>query len=47
MAMVGILVAMPNTQLYRRLEKEKRLLKNWSGNNTHDLELNFITKNGS
>jgi radical SAM superfamily enzyme YgiQ (UPF0313 family) len=43
MAMVGLLAAMPNTQLYRRLEKEGRLLEDWSGSNTHNLEANFIT----
>lgn len=42
MAMVGLLVPMPNTQLYRRLKKEGRLLEDWSGNNTHDLSLNFV-----
>jgi len=44
MAMIGILAAMPNTQLYRRLKKEKRLLNDWTGNNTHNLEMNFIPK---
>ncbi len=43
MAMIGLLAAMPNTQLYRRLEKEGRLLEDWSGSNTHNLEANFIT----
>jgi radical SAM superfamily enzyme YgiQ (UPF0313 family) len=41
MAMVGLLTALPNTQLYKRLKKEKRLLKTSTGNNTHDLQLNF------
>lgn len=41
-AMVGLLTALPNTQLYQRLEKEGRLLKLSSGNNTLDLDLNFI-----
>ena len=41
-AMVGLLSALPNTQLYRRLEKEGRLVKESSGNNTLDLDLNFI-----
>ncbi|MGA1791797.1 MAG: B12-binding domain-containing radical SAM protein [bacterium] len=44
LAMVGLLNALPNTQLYRRLEKEGRLLKDSSGNNTHDLQLNFKPK---
>jgi len=43
MAMVGMLMAMPNTQLHRRLDKEGRLKNNWSGNNTHDLDVNFET----
>lgn len=42
MAMVGLLVPMPNTQLYRRLEKEGRLVEEWTGNNTHDLSLNYV-----
>jgi len=42
MAMVGLMLALPNTQLYRRLEMEGRLLKQPSGNNTHDLDLNFV-----
>ena len=40
-AMVGLLTALPRTQLYERLKKEKRLLKESSGNNT-DLSINFI-----
>ncbi len=44
MAMVGLLTALPNTQLYRRLSKEGRLLKESHGNNTHNLDLNFIPK---
>ncbi len=43
-AMVGLLDALPNTQLYRRLQQEGRLLGDSSGNNTHDLNLNFIPK---
>ncbi len=43
MAMVGIMIALPNTQLYRRLQKEGRLLGETSGNNTHDLDTNFVT----
>src|SRR5205085_9771071 len=34
LAMVGILSALPDTQLWRRLEKEGRLLGTTSGNNT-------------
>ena len=42
-AMVGLLNAPKGTRLYQRLEKEKRLLKEISGNNT-DFSLNFIPK---
>jgi radical SAM superfamily enzyme YgiQ (UPF0313 family) len=42
-AMVGLLNAPKNTRLYSRLKREKRLLKNISGNNT-DLSLNFVPK---
>lgn len=42
MAMVGLLAAMPNTQLSRRLAKEGRLLDDARGNNTHNLHLNFV-----
>jgi hypothetical protein len=40
---VGILSALPETQLYRRLAKEGRLKEHgeWTGNNTHNLELSF------
>ncbi|HOP63465.1 MAG TPA: DUF4070 domain-containing protein [Spirochaetota bacterium] len=41
-AMVGLMLALPGTQLYRRLEKEGRLLYETGGNNTNILELNFI-----
>jgi radical SAM superfamily enzyme YgiQ (UPF0313 family) len=44
LAMVGLLTALPNTQLYRRLEKKGRLLKDSTGNNTHDLCFNFKPK---
>lgn len=43
-AMVGLLTAAPNTQLYRRLERENRLLTESTGNNTHELILNFIPR---
>jgi hypothetical protein len=40
-AMVGLLHAIPETVLYKRLQKEKRILSTASGNNT-DFSLNFI-----
>jgi radical SAM superfamily enzyme YgiQ (UPF0313 family) len=43
-AMVGMLTALPNTQLYRRLESENRLTEESTGNNTHRLSLNFRPK---
>lgn len=42
-AMVGLLNALPHTRLYQRLEKEQRLLKDTSGDNT-DFSINFIPK---
>lgn len=42
-AMVGLLVAMPDTQLWRRLENEGRLLKTSTGNNT-DCTINFVPR---
>jgi radical SAM superfamily enzyme YgiQ (UPF0313 family) len=42
-AMVGILIALPQTQLYERLKKERRLLNETSGNNT-DFSTNFIPR---
>lgn len=42
-AMVGLLKAPIGTQLYKRLEGENRLLKNWSGNNT-DTAMDFVPK---
>lgn len=42
-AMVGLLQALPGTQLYDRLKREGRLLPESSGDNT-DGSLNFITK---
>jgi hypothetical protein len=41
-AMVGLLIALPKTQLYRRLKREGRILSETRGNNTHDFELNFV-----
>jgi radical SAM superfamily enzyme YgiQ (UPF0313 family) len=43
LAMVGLLQALPGTQLYRRLVKEGRLLASGNGNNI-DLKLNFLPK---
>src|SRR5216683_6946090 len=43
LAMVGLLTALPDTQLWRRLEREGRLLGVSSGNNT-DCSINFIPK---
>jgi radical SAM superfamily enzyme YgiQ (UPF0313 family) len=44
-AMVGILEAVPNTKLWKRLKAEGRLLTEGTGNNT-DTHLNFIPKMG-
>lgn len=46
LAMVGLLNALPDTQLWRRLEKEDRLLKMSDGNNT-DCTINFVPKMNS
>ncbi len=43
-AMVGILMALPGTDLYKRLESEGRILFHSDGNNTHNMAANFITK---
>jgi Fe-S oxidoreductase len=43
LAMVGLLTALPDTQLWRRLEKEGRLVEMASGNNT-DCTINFVPK---
>jgi radical SAM superfamily enzyme YgiQ (UPF0313 family) len=43
LAMVGLLTALPDTQLWRRLEKEGRLLEESTGNNT-DGSLNFVPR---
>ena len=40
LAMVGLLQALPGTQLYRRLQKEGRIVTDGDGNNL-DLRLNF------
>ncbi len=47
LAMVGLLSALPGTKLYERLKKAGRLLGDSSGNNTHDLCLNFKPLNMS
>jgi radical SAM superfamily enzyme YgiQ (UPF0313 family) len=43
LAMVGLLNALPDTQLWRRLEREGRLLAESTGNNT-DGSLNFVPR---
>src|SRR5256714_5445082 len=43
LAMVGLLTVLPDTQLWRRLNREGRLLTESSGNNT-DASLNFVPK---
>lgn len=43
MAMVGLLSALPETQLWRRLQREGRLLHEGAGTNT-EASLNFVTK---
>ncbi len=40
-AMIGLLTALPETDLYERLEKENRIRGATSGNNTHGFSLNF------
>lgn len=44
MAMAGLLTALRGTLLYKRLKSEGRLLAESSGNNTHQLCLNFKPK---
>ncbi|HPS56906.1 MAG TPA: B12-binding domain-containing radical SAM protein [Spirochaetota bacterium] len=41
-AMVGLMLALPGTRLYRRLERDGRILYETCGNNTNMLDLNFI-----
>lgn len=43
LAMVGLLTALPDTQLWRRLKREGRLLAESNGNNT-SCSLNFVPK---
>lgn len=40
-AMVGLLMALPETDLHERLEREGRLRQAADGNNTHEFSLNF------
>lgn len=40
-AMVGLLIALPNTRLWDRLTGEGRIRSRTNGNNTHAVELNF------
>ncbi|MEW6077668.1 MAG: B12-binding domain-containing radical SAM protein [Thermodesulfobacteriota bacterium] len=42
-AMVGILIALPGTKLYRRLETEGRLTGQSTGSNTHTMSTNIVT----
>src|ERR1700732_623163 len=41
--MLGLLQALPGTQLYRRLQKEGRIVSDGHGNNL-DLQMNFIPR---
>lgn len=41
-AMVGMLMALPNTRLYRRLRAEGRLVEECEGNNNHVVRLNYV-----
>ncbi len=43
LAMVGLLTALPDTQLWRRLEREGRLIGESTGNNTN-CSLNFVPR---
>lgn len=43
-AMVGLLMALPNTRLWTRLSAEGRIRFRSGGNNTHTGELNFVTR---
>jgi len=44
-AMVGLLTALPQTRLHARLALEGRMLSaSTGGNNTHDLDLNFVPR---
>jgi len=43
-AMVGLLTALPGTDLYERLSGEGRILNTTTGNNTHGDMTNFVTR---
>jgi radical SAM superfamily enzyme YgiQ (UPF0313 family) len=43
-AMVGLLLALPETDLYERLKREGRIQTESAGNNTHAFEINFQTR---
>lgn len=43
-AMVGLLIALPNTSLFSRLKQEGRIICESIGNNTHGMSTNFATK---
>lgn len=43
-AMVGLLMALPNTKLHKRLSDEGRMLSDTNGNNTHGATLNFVPR---
>ena len=43
-AMIGLLNALPGTELQKRLEAEGRMLTTAQGNNTHNMTTNFETK---
>lgn len=45
-AMIGLLTALPGTQLYDRMIKEGRLIGEASGNNTHGIATNIVTRMG-
>jgi len=42
MTMIGIIIVLPGTQLFKRLEREGRILCESSGNNTNIFDMNFI-----
>ncbi len=43
-AMIGLLMALPNTRLFDRLSREGRMLSTSTGNNTSGAALNFVPK---
>jgi len=43
-AMIGLLMALPNTGLYNRLLRAGRIRNDSDGNNTHAVKLNFIPR---